>query len=327
MESKDNGVKILVQAVAEKGRHTSWRKILAGTVLSLACFGGDVRSGATERPVPDPTSGTALTVGPQTQIADPLSVPARDWALATATNEIEILLHKGSNLRYRQHSIGAKGDEVREILETEDGTVGRLILRDNRPLTDEEDRAERDRLNGLLDHPADFARHEKNDANGKKIAIALIKLMPDAMIYSYVAGQPQTPGAPGREVVLDYVPNPNFSPPTLASEGLTGLRGRIWIDAKDKEIVRMEGEIFHPINWGWGMLARIYPGGKVDLEQMEVNRGRWNMTQFHERVTARVIVKTMDIHAEASDSEFLPLPETIRYQDAIRILLNTPLPE
>jgi hypothetical protein len=256
-----------------------------------------------------------------------LSVPARSWAVETATNEIAIVEHPGSYLRYHQRLIDAKGDEMRDVIETKDGTVARLIMRDNRPLTPEEDRSERDRLNFLLTHPNDFSKHAKSQAESKKIAIDLIKLMPDAMLYSYAAGQPQTPNAPAQEVVLDFTPNPAFHPPSLYSEALLGLRGRIWIDAQTKEIVRIEGNIFQSINWGWGMLAHIYPGGTVDLEQMAACGPRWNMTQFHEQVTVKALmVKTMKVHSEGQSSGFQALPGPISYTDAIHQLLDTPLP-
>ena len=84
----------------------------------------------------------------------------------------------------------------------------------------------------------------------------------------------------------------------------------VWIDAKTKEIVRIEGDIFHPVNWGWGMLAHIYPGGKVDLEQTAASGARWNMTSFHEQVTVKALmVKTLSVHNEGQSFSFQALPE------------------
>jgi hypothetical protein len=284
--------------------------------MGLALLGGTLpaMAGTLEGPEANATNGL-------------LSVSAKTWAVATAANEIAIIQHPGSFLRYRERLIDAKGDELRDVIETKDGTVARLIMRDNRPLTPEEDQGERERLNSLLTHPNDFSKHAKNQAESKKIAIELIKLMPDAMLFSYTAGQPQTPGAAAPEVVLDFAPNPAFHPPNLYSEGLLGLRGRIWIDAQTKEIVRIEGDIFQSINWGWGMLAHIYPGGKVDLEQTAASGPRWNMTQFHEQVTVKALmVKTMKVHSEGQVSGFQALPGPIAYTDAIHQLLDTPLP-
>jgi hypothetical protein len=90
----------------------------------------------------------------------------------------------------------------------------------------------------------------------------------------------------------------------------------------------MDGEIFHDINWGWGILAHIYPGGKVDVEQSAASGERWNMTHFHEQVTVKALmVKTMNVHAEVESMDFQALPGPVSYQDAVHLLLNTPLPQ
>jgi hypothetical protein len=256
------------------------------------------------------------------------SLPAKTWARDAAAKEIAIIVHDGSYLRYRQHVVDAKGDELRDVIESKDGTVARLIMRDNRPLTPDEDQAERDRLTGLLDHPSEFAKHVKNEANGKKMAIDLIKLMPDAMIYTYASDQTPSSASSAPQVVLDYAPNPKFNPPTTTSEALSGLRGQIWIDTRAKTIVRMTGDVFQAVNLGWGMLAHIYPGGSVDVEQTNAVGDRWNMTVFHEHVTVKALmVKTIKVNTEVHSLDFKQLPGELGYQDAIHMLLDTPLPK
>ncbi|MBS1823205.1 MAG: hypothetical protein JST61_14735 [Acidobacteria bacterium] len=267
-------------------------------------------------------------IAPATAIPDWLAaIPARNWAVDATAKELEALHHRDSYLRYRIHIVDAKGDRVRDIIESRDGTVARLILRDGRPLTAEEDAAERKRLDNMLDNPVAFAKHAKGNDSGKKIADDLMRLMPDAMIYNYVPGQPQTGARPGTtEVVIDYEPNPNFHPPSTTAEALTGLKGRAWIDADSKVIVRMEGNVFKGVNFGWGMLAHIYPGGRLVLEQGDAGNGRWIFTHFTQRISIRALmVKTLNISSDVDSSDFQTIP-AMSYQDAIRILLNTPLP-
>jgi hypothetical protein len=261
-------------------------------------------------------------------VANPQAEAPRAWAVDVVANELVALHHPGSYLRYRMHVIDSKGDQVRDVIESKDGSVARLILKDGKPLTEDEDKAERQRLNDMVASPADFAKHIKRDAEGKKLADQLMKLMPDAMIYSYTPGQPQSGknnGAP--EVVLDYKPNPKFQPPTTAAEALTGLEGRVWVDVKSRQLVRMEGTIFRPVNFGWGMLAHIYPGGHLTLEQTHVGGNRWIFTRFTEQVSVRALmVKSINIHADIEAGSFQILPGPISYQEAVRILLDAPLP-
>jgi hypothetical protein len=293
-----------------------WRWI---TVTALVASNVVASLPASGQSAPPAKEGTASSI---------LSVLPRSWAVDAAANEVVALHHDGSYLRYRMHVIDEKGNQTRDIIESKDGSVARLILRNDRPLTDAEDKAEQQRLNDMLASPERFSRHIKNDATGRKIADQLVKLMPDAMLYTYTPGQPQTGRNDGAlEVVLDYKPNPAFKPPTTTAEALTGLEGRIWIDAKNHHLVRMEGTIFRGVNFGWGLVAHIYPGGKLLLEQTDAGGGRWIFTRFTEDVSVRALmVKTMNVHTNVEASSFQTLPGPMSYQDAIRLLLNTPLP-
>jgi hypothetical protein len=256
-----------------------------------------------------------------------LSVSPRSWTVDASVNELIALHHKDSFLRYHMHVVNEKGNQVRDIIESKDGTVARLILRDGKFLTEEEDHAERQRLNDMLASPSAFAKHVRNGDSEKKLADKLVPLMPDAMIYTYAPGQPQTGSNSGiTEVVLDFKPNPKFAPPNTEAEALTGLEGRIWIDAKTRYLVRMEGTIFRPVNFGWGMLAHIYPGGKLVLDQTNAGGGRWIFTRFSMKISARALmVKTVNINSTVEAGSFQTLGP-ISYQDAIRMLLDTPQP-
>ena len=264
------------------------------------------------------------------QTSDPLSLPAEQWAKAAAQNEVKIVRYNSPYLRYRIHQIDAKGDQTRDVIESKDGTVARLIKRSGKPLTPEQDAAERSRLQAMVNSPDAFAKHIKSDVTGKKTAVDLLGVMPDAMTYSYASGQPQRPGMrekPNgmREVVLDFKPNPKWKPPTLESEALTGLEGRLWIDTDTRVVTRMEGRLVHAVNFGWGLFARLYPGGTVTVEQAALPDNRFIITHFIDDITLRaMMVKTIKVHSDISAFGFAPIGE-LTYQQAIRALLASPL--
>lgn len=256
------------------------------------------------------------------------SISPHALAAEAAANELVALHHKGSYLRYRMETVNEKGDQVRDVIESKDGTVARLILKNGKPLTPEEDKGEQQRLNEMLASPATFAKHVRNGESEKGMADKLVPLMADAMINTYTPGQPQTGrngGAP--EIVLDYTPNPKFVPPSTQAQALTGLEGRVWIDAKTHYLVRMEGTIFRSVNFGWGMVAHIYPGGRLEMDQTNVGDNRWIFTAFSMQLSVRALmVKKLDIRSSAKASNYQKL-DPMSYQDAIHLLLATPLPE
>jgi hypothetical protein len=258
-----------------------------------------------------------------------LSVPPRAWAEDAAQNELKTIRVDGVYLRYRSQVTNAKGTQVRDVIQSRDGTVARMIAKDGRLLTAEEDSGERERLEAMLDSPAAFARHVRGDVSGKKMAADLVTMMPDAMQFSYVPGQPQIGGLEAHppEVVLDFRPNPKWSPPTMTAECLTGFQGRLWIDSASHRLVRIEGTVFHPINFGMGVLAHIYAGGTLVLEQTDAAKGHWIFSHFSEHVTARALMlKTVRENLEVTSGDFRVVP-AMSYQAAIHLLLDTPLPQ
>jgi hypothetical protein len=255
------------------------------------------------------------------------SATPRTWVVDAAANELVALHHKDSYLRYRMETVNEKGAQARDVIESKDGTVARLILKDGRPLTPEQDGGERQRLNDMVASPSAYAKHVKNGESEKTMADKLVPLMADAMIYTYTPGQPQTGKNGGAlEIVLDYKPNPKFNPPSTEAQALTGLEGRVWIDAKTRYVVRMEGTITRGVNFGWGMLAHIYPGGKLVLDQTNAAGSRWIFTDFFMQLNVRALmVKTLNIRSSAKASGYQMLGP-MSYQDAVRLLLATALP-
>ena len=255
--------------------------------------------------------------------------PARSWAVDCANNEALVIQHPGSTLRYRLHEVDERGDQLRDQIETPEGSVARLIQRDGRPLTPAEDAAERQRLNDLLVSPASFARHIHREQENKQIGVRLLKLMPDAMLWSYAPGQPQLPNQPSGDpslVVLDFKADPEWSPPTMESEPLTGLQGRVWIDPRTRRMVRLEANLFRAVNLGWGFVAHLYPGGRVTLQQANLGDQRWIVEHIDEQLNLRALmVKTVHQRLVFDTADYQPVP-AMSYQQAIKILLDTPLP-
>ncbi len=193
-----------------------------------------------------------------------------------------------------------------------------------KPLTAEADQAERKRLEDLAASASDFARHVKDDQSGRKLATDLIRLMPDAMVYTAAPGMADARSPSGMHlIVLDFEPNPKWTPPTTTSEALTGLKGRVWIDSASGFVTRLDGEIFRSVNIGWGMLAHVYPGGKLSFEQVNVGGNRWTYSHFSDQARVRaLLLKTIDVSSDVSASNFQHLPSPLTFQQAIALLLQ-----
>jgi hypothetical protein len=249
----------------------------------------------------------------------------RSWIDAAEKSELVIIQDDDHPIRYRLRKIDRKGDTTREVIESAQGNVARMIERDGKPLSAEQDAAERDRLNDILKSPQDYLKHEERGSAARNYSVQLLKLMPAAMIYTYVPDQPQPPGSPSRQIVIDFRPEPAFHPPTMISEVLTGLAGRIWIDSRTHTMTRVEAHVLRPVNFGWGVVAKIYPGGSIELEQKLVDGKRWVFSQMDEDLTIRaVMLHTVTDKTRMTAWDFKLLPAPMSFQDAVRTLLATP---
>jgi hypothetical protein len=258
---------------------------------------------------------------------------ARQWGSEAARNELDVLRYGTPFLRYRIHTVDSKGNMLREVIQSRQGAVARIVMRDDKPLTPEQDKGEHDRLQAMLDSPAAFARHIRNEDSGKKIADELLHQLPEAMLYTFVPGQPQrsefTTAHPDDfpEIVIDFEPNPAWHPPTMTADALTGIHGRVWIDAKTHYMSHIEGTVFRGVNFGMGILVHIFPGGKLSFDQFRFADDRWIFSRFSEHAILRILlVKTIKEDAEFEGSNFSIIPQ-MSYQDAIHQLLTMPLPQ
>jgi len=252
----------------------------------------------------------------------------RSWAEASIRNEVAIIESEGNvPVRYRQRKVDAKGDTTREIIETRDGNVARLVERDGKPLTAADDAGERNRLNDEINDPEAFIKHHKRDKAMRADIKSLVQLMPQAMIYIYAPGQPQRSGIDPREIVIDFHPDPSFHPPTMEADLLTGIEGRAWIDPRSHCMTHIEARVLHAVNFGFGVVAKIFPGGTVVFEQTRAVGDRWAYSHMEEHLTTRVLlVKTLPENTVMTSSDFRPMPSLLPYQDAVRMLLAMQIP-
>lgn len=294
-------------------RWVSNKLIVVAGLTFLTVLGAASRSagqGALTAQTPVPPSGT-----PQL------------WIENAVKHELEIIQDENAPpLRYQIHKISDRDDITRVVIESRQGSVARLVEHHGRALTAAEDAAERSRLSDILRSPEQYVKHERRDDAGRDYAIQLIKLIPGAMLFNFVPGQPQPAGAQSPQIVIDFKPDPSFHPPTMISEVLKGLQGRVWLDTRTGYMTRIQGTILHPINFGWGIIARIYPGSSIELEQTSVDGKRWVFSHLKENITMRAaLVRTVTENANVTAWDFEFLPKPLSLQEAIHTLLAMPV--
>jgi hypothetical protein len=220
-------------------------------------------------------------------------------------------------MRYRLRKTNPRLSTTKEIFETCDGAVGRLIAINDKPLNANDEQKEQARLDSLLSDPS-RQRHRKQ-AEDEDLArvVKLLRALPDAFTYSYLGSGA---GPTGKIEKFAFEPNPAFDPPDLETEVLTAMAGEIWIDASQERVVRLEGHLQRDVDFGWGILGRLNKDGWIVIEQSDVSDQQWRTVRLQMAMTGRILLKTRSFETTEEESQFEAVPAGLSYVQAIRIL-------
>jgi hypothetical protein len=223
-------------------------------------------------------------------------------------------------MRYKLRKSSPHFTSTKEIFETRDGAVARLVAIDDRPLNPDDEQKEQARLDQLMHDPS-RQRHRKQaqDADAGR-ALKVLRVLPEAFKYSYAGSEI---GPSGRVEKFDFEPNPQFDPPDLETQVLTEMKGQLWIDAAQERVIRLEGHLQEDVDFGWGILGRLNKGGWILLEQADVGDRQWRIVHFKMNMSGRVIFKNKVFDTVEDQSQFAPVATGLSYQQAIRELRQT----
>lgn len=244
--------------------------------------------------------------------SDPVSLVRR-------ASEHELHSTNGAHpFRYKLRKQDDRGISTKEIVETKDGDVARLISLEDKPLPPDREQAEQDRLNTLLAHPELQEHRRKREKEDSSRADEMIRLLPDAFIYHY---EGMVPGPSGTCYRLTFKPNPGFDPPDREAQVYHGMVGELWIDQAQERMVKLDAHLIEDVDLGWGILGKLYKGGSILVEQADVGEHHWETTHMKLDLTGKALLfKSLSFQTTENASDFHPVPVEMSYQDAIRML-------
>lgn len=222
-------------------------------------------------------------------------------------------------MRYRLFKSSPRVSSVKEICETRDGSVARLIEINGQPLSNLAEQKEQARLDALLSDPSRQRHRKQSEDQDAARALEVLRTLPKAFLYTY-AGSSVEPA--GRVEKYTFKPNPDFDPPNLETQVLTAMTGEIWIDSAAGRVSRLEGHLQQDVDFGWGILGRLNKGGWIVIEQADVGKGQWRVTHFQMSMSGRVLFKTRTFDTTEEESQFQAVPVGLDYAGAIRLLRN-----
>jgi hypothetical protein len=246
--------------------------------------------------------------------------PAQGHALLdrTLANELRAARDSSHPMRYQLRKTSPRLTTTKEIFETKDGLVARLLSINNQPLNAADEQKEEARLNALLANPGQQRRRKQSQDADTDRALSVLRVLPSAFEYQY---EGPGDGPDGKVERFIFRPNPKFSPPNLETQALTAVVGEIWIDPANERVVRLEGHLQQGVDFGWGILGHLNKGGWIVIEQADVGDGQWRTVHFQMSMSGRVVFKTRIFDTMEEESHFAPLPVGLDYRKAIGMML------
>lgn len=224
-------------------------------------------------------------------------------------------------VRYLIHKTDERRDTTKQIIETTDGDVARLIAIGGKPLSAEADRTELARLDTLATHPEMQDHRHKSEQKDAERVDRLLALMPSAFLYRLDG---ETACSSGQCYRLSFTPDPHFNSPNLEANILRGIAGEIWIDVAQERLVRIDGHFVADVDFGFGILGKLNKGGTVLLEQTDIGNHDWELTRLSLHVTGKALmVKPLSFQINEETSHFAPVAPGLKYRDAIQLLKKT----
>ncbi len=208
-------------------------------------------------------------------------------------------------LRYVVRRKDSRRETTKEIIETKDGDVARLIAVDGKPLSAEAERAEMERLDFLAAHPELEEHRHRSEMKDQARIDRMLGMLPDAEIYTLEGVVPCGAGTCYR---MSFVPNPRFVPPDIESDFLRGFAGTVWIDQAQERLTRLDAHLIVDVDFGFGILGKVNKGGTAELRQTDVGGQEWKLTELKVNLTGRALLfKVLDIQIEEEASDFSPV--------------------
>jgi hypothetical protein len=250
--------------------------------------------------------------------ADLLTAGQAQALVGRALNqELRMAQDQSHPMRYKLRKTSPRITTTKDIVESRDGFVARLLSINDQPLSPTDEQKEQARLDALASDPS-LQRHRKHgEDSDAEIVLKVLRMLPQAFVYQY-AGPGMGPG--GRVEKFTFKPNPGFSPPDLETQALTAMTGELWIDAGRERVARLTGSLQQDTSYGWGILGKLNKGGWLQIEQGPVSGQGWRLTHVQLKMSLRILIKTKIFDTDEQMRDYTPVPAGIDYREAIHLL-------
>ncbi|HZQ19034.1 MAG TPA: hypothetical protein VFA90_09950 [Terriglobales bacterium] len=207
-------------------------------------------------------------------------------------------------------------EETKEVVETNSGSIERLIAIAGRPLSSAQQHDETERILKLSHNPEAQKRLEQSGRKDAEQTNAFMQMIPNAFLFEYA-------GESGDLVKVTFKPNPQFSNSSREAKVLREMQGEIWINPKQQRLVSIHGQLMNDVKFAGGLLGHLEKGGQFSVKRAEIAPGDWEMTDLAVSMQGKALLfKSISVQQKELHRDFHRVPNNLTLSQAAGLLLQ-----
>jgi hypothetical protein len=239
---------------------------------------------------------------------------ANEFVRQIIDNELQAERNDHSHWMLRLETQESGKSEVREVVETRDGDLDRLISVNGKSLAEDQRREREQGLQRLVDNPAGLKKLQRERNQDVARSQRLLKLLPDAFVFDY--GEQR-----GDFQEMKFKPNPHFRPPSHEAAAFHGMEGALWVNAKQLRLTEISGRLTRPVKFAGGVLGHLDAGGQFYVKQEEVQPGYWELAVLNVNMEGKALFfKTISVQQKMERSGFRRVPDDLTAAQGAKLL-------
>ena len=196
------------------------------------------------------------------------------------------------------------------VVQTDFGSVKRVITRNGKRLSPAEARDEDARINRVIHDPLRLAKQKKDGEQDDKSARDLLAMLPEAFTWTLEDEN-------ASKIKLHFEPNPSFHPPSLQSRVLAAMNGTVIVDKAQHRIETISGKLTEDVIFGFGFFGRLKQGGTFRVERRQLAPGVWQITETHVHIDGKALLfKSIGQQQDEIQSNYTPVPHGTTLEQA-----------
>ena len=242
------------------------------------------------------------------------AISANDLVRAVVANELNAQAGGHGRWMYHVDREEQSKQKAKEVVQTRQGSLDRLVAVDGQPLNAKEQQDERERIGNLVRNPAEQQRLEQTKKKDAEQCQAFFKMIPDALTFIYA-------GRDGDLIKLSYHPNPGFQPPSREARVFHEMEGEMWVHETQRRLVSIRGHLIADLKFAGGLLGHLEKGGHFSVEQRELLPGQWDLTLMEVDMKGKALFfKTIDVNEKEYRSDFRTVPDGLTLAETADML-------